>query len=1067
MGIFCFSTSITNNYLKKAFFFIMTKSHSFAIFCILLSVFSIQNNYAQYIPRDWSLQVTTTVQTSPPAITFNWVPLVQGSAVSVFRKAKTDLYWNLNAPLVTLPGTATTYTDNSVVLGQGYEYFIRGYANNSNPYTYLYAGVEVAQVDYRGKLILVVDNSFSTSLYTELNQLVADMTGDGWQVIRLNVERTATVPSVKSLIKAVYDADPANVKAVFLFGHVPVPYSGSNAWDGHADHNGAWPADGYYADMMGSWTDNAVSTIQASRLENRNLIGDGKFDQSYFPALPTLQIGRVDLEDMPAFKLSEEALLRRYLTKDHNFKHKLIAAEPRAVIDNNFNLDPLAGDDARYALTAWLSFAAMFPPTAITRDDYFTATRAGSYLWAYGDGGGTYSSAQGVGTTSNFAAYESKAVFNILFGSYFGDWDSQNNFLRAPLASNGWGLSASWGARQRWYYHHTALGENLGYSALMTMSRSCYQNNSGPTDIFASLALMGDPTLRIHPVAPASNLVLSGATLSWNASPENLLGYCIYRKNNSTGVYERIATTSNNTTTYTDNLPDIGINYYMVRALRLEVSNSGSYKNLSQGIFVSSDKTLPSSPINCISTTATNTNITFSWTIAIDNDKVEGYEVYCNNIFVGFTTSNSFSIASLYPATQYSITLIAKDISGNKSETSVPFLLSTTADTTSPSSPIGLGQKAPNGNTVSIYWKPSTDNIGVTGYEVYKEGELLGSTRDTTYSVQAAPSVDNAITVIAKDSAGNKSAASAAMHIVIGLYAYEGFIGSVNSGFVWGGNWSKTPAVNATGLTFEALNVAGGKLGATAINMTRLLNLTIADGDSLCLSYLCSENASDLSFILTSIAGGIALRNGRFQGDVVDAVQENSYEVANIGGTDGIFSTPVSVAGRTSFNLVTIKRTGLQFELKRWVYVANLPAKMPAIGDVNALTSGIYTSSALGYLDITGIKLICRNGTIPVYYDEIRMGHSFENVVPRVITAIAKSEIKIIPVFTQNGKLIADLSNLNGSSIVSVINANGATLKTIKSAGNEKLTISIPTNGIYLVRVQNNEKQFIQKVVFF
>lgn len=1045
----------------------MPKRQLIAIFCITLSYFSVQKIYAQFIPRDWSLQVTNTVQTNPPAITFSWLPLVQGSAVSVFRKAKTDLYWNLNAPLITLPGTATTYTDNTVALGHSYEYFIRGYATNSNPSTYLYAGLEVAQVDDRGKLILVVDNSFSTSLYNEFNQLVADMTGDGWQVIRLNVERTATVPSVKALIKGVYDTDPANVKAVFLFGHVPVPYSGSNAWDGHADHSGAWPADGYYADMVGTWTDNTVSTIQAKRPENRNLIGDGKFDQSYFPALPTLQIGRVDLEDMPAFKLLEEELLRRYLVKNHNFKHKVFTAEPRAVIDNNFNLDPLAGDDARYALTAWLSFASMFPPAAITHDDYFTATRAGSYLWAYGDGGGTYSSAQGVGTTSNFAVYEPKAVFNILFGSYFGDWDSQNNFLRAPLASSGWGLSSSWGARQRWYYHHTALGENLGYSAFITMSRSCYQNNNGPTDIYASLALMGDPTLRIHPVAPPSNLVLSGTTLSWTASPENLLGYCIYRKNNSTGIYERISITYSNTTTYTDNSPDKGVNYYMVRALKLEVSNSGSYKNLSQGIFVSSDNELPSTPTNCVTTTATITGITFNWGISSDNEKVEGYEVYCNGTFMGFTTLNSFSISSLYPATQYAITLIAKDAAGNKSALSTPFLLSTLADTLSPSAPIGLGQKTPIGTSVDIYWKPASDNIAVSGYEVYKDSLLLGSTTDTTYSVQALPSVDCAITVIAKDAAGNKSAASFTMHILIGLYAYEGFIGSVNSGFVWGGNWSKTPAIDTHGLSFETLNVAGGKLGATAINMTRPLNLSIADGDSLCISYLCHENASDLSFILTSLAGGIGLRNGRFQGDLPDAVQENSYGVTNIGGTDGIFTTPVSKLGLTSFNFVTIKRTGSQFQLKRWVYVENLPSKMPVLGDESALFSNTYTSSDLAYLAITGIKLLCRNGTISVYYDEIRIGHSFDNVVPSVLTTIAPPELKNIKVYTHYRNVIADISSLAGTSIVSVISANGTLHKSIKSIGNEKVAITIPINGIYLVRIVNAGKQFIQKVSFF
>jgi len=1025
------------------------------------------NAYAQFIPRDWTLQVTTTVQTNPPAITFSWLPIAKGTQVSIFRKAKTDLNFDLKNSIGTLPGTATTFTDKNIVVGQSYEYFIRGYGTDANPYIYVTAGVEVAQVDNKGKLILVVDNSFSSSLYTELNQLVADMTGDGWQVIRQNVERTATVPSVKALIKNIYDADPANVKAVYLFGHVPVPYSGMGGLDGHADHSGAWPADGYYADMIGVWTDNTVSTIQARRSENWNLIGDGKFDQSHFPSLPILQVGRVDMEDMPAFGVSEEVLLRRYLAKSHNFKHKVISAEPRAVIDNNFNLDPLAGDDARYASTAWLSFAPMFPPAAITRDDYFTTTRAGSYLWAYGDGGGTYTSAQGVGSTSNFAAYESKAVFNIFFGSYFGDWDSQNNFLRASLASNGWGLSACWGARPRCYYHHTALGENLGYSNLMTMSRSCYQNNIGPTNIQTNIGLMGDPTLRIHPVAPASNLVVSGTSLSWTASKEPVLGYCVYRQNASTGIFEKIKTTTANETSFTDSAPAEGVNYYMVRALKLEVSNSGSYKNLSQGIFGSSDNLPPSSPTNCILTNATNTSITFSWTSSTDNGQIVGYEVYNGGKFMGFTATNSYSISSLYPSTAYPITLIAKDLAGNFSAPSSTGLLSTSADIISPSAPTGLGQKAPIGNNVAVFWKRATDNIGVTGYEVYKDGALYGTTRDTTYVVNILPSVNYAITVIANDSAGNKSEASQPLNIRIGLYAYEGFVGSVNSGYVWGGNWNKSPAINASGLTFEGLQVAGGKLGSTGVNMTRPINLTIADGDSLCISYLCSENGTDLSFILSSAAGGIGIRNGKFQGDVIAAVQENSYTVSNIGGTDGIFTTPASVAGKTSFNFIVIKRTGAEFELKRWVYFSNLPHSMPSIGDVSAFTSGSYSSSALGYLTITGIKLLCRNGVSNVYYDEFRLGQSFEDVVPRLSTSLVQNKLENLSVYTVDGKLIADLSQLSGNSKITVFNANGALLKSIDSNGIEKLTINIPTKGIYLVSVLNGGKLFNQKVILF
>src|SRR5947208_12604142 len=111
------------------------------------------------------------------------------------------------------------------------------------------------------------------------------MTGDGWTVLRREVTRTERVLTVKGFITAVYNADAANVKALFLFGHVPVPYSGDIVPDGHMpDHVGAWPCDGFYGDMDGTWTDNAVNDSSASEARTRNVPGDGKFDQSTFPA---------------------------------------------------------------------------------------------------------------------------------------------------------------------------------------------------------------------------------------------------------------------------------------------------------------------------------------------------------------------------------------------------------------------------------------------------------------------------------------------------------------------------------------------------------------------------------------------------------------------------------------------------------------------------------------------------------------------------------------------------------------------------------------------------------------
>src|SRR5690606_29559346 len=107
-----------------------------------------------------------------------------------------------------------------------------------------------------------------------------------------------------------------------------------------------WPADMFYGDMDGSWTDNSVNSVQtqntnpadAARITNKP--GDGKFDQSSPPSAIELQIGRVDLANMPgrttwggpATLASETELLRQYLNKDHAFRHRTMNVQRRAII---------------------------------------------------------------------------------------------------------------------------------------------------------------------------------------------------------------------------------------------------------------------------------------------------------------------------------------------------------------------------------------------------------------------------------------------------------------------------------------------------------------------------------------------------------------------------------------------------------------------------------------------------------------------------------------------------------------------------------------------------------------
>ncbi|HQW25191.1 MAG TPA: T9SS type A sorting domain-containing protein, partial [Saprospiraceae bacterium] len=170
--------------------------------------------------------------------------------------------------------------------------------------------------------------------------------------------------------------------------------------------------------------------------------------------------------------------------------------------------------------------------------------------------------------------------------SYFGDWDSQDNFLRAPLAQ-GTTLTNAWSGRPHWILHHMGLGENIGYSTRLTQNNnSLYFFSYGAR--FVHIALMGDPTLRNDVVAPASNVSVTDIgpynQLTWSPSPEPVLGYHVYFKGEEDSQFVLLNQIPHPDIAFThDCVADTGLLTYMVRAVKLQQSPSGTYYNLSQG----------------------------------------------------------------------------------------------------------------------------------------------------------------------------------------------------------------------------------------------------------------------------------------------------------------------------------------------------------------------------------------------------------------------------------------------------------------------------------------------------
>ena len=259
-------------------------------------------------------------------------------------------------------------------------------------------------------------------------------------------------------------------------------------------------------------------------------------------------------------------------------------AERRGLIDDNVG----EAWGLAFAAFGWRNFAAMFGHGNVHELDYFGTLGTQSYLWAYGCGGGSYTSCAGVGTSSDFAANAPQAVFSPLYGSYFGDWDNTNNLLRAPLASEGKPLVCFWAGCPTWHVHHMALGNTIGHAARLTQNND-HEYTVSDGGRLVRIALMGDPTLKAHVVRPASGLSLSverdgEVRLAWSASADAVEGYHVYRASGIQGQFERITAVAVADTGFVDTSPLAGNNVYMVRAVKLETSASGTYYNLSGGI---------------------------------------------------------------------------------------------------------------------------------------------------------------------------------------------------------------------------------------------------------------------------------------------------------------------------------------------------------------------------------------------------------------------------------------------------------------------------------------------------
>ncbi len=172
------------------------------------------------------------------------------------------------------------------------------------------------------------------------------------------------------------------------------------------------------------------------------------------------------------------------------------------------------------------------------------------------------------------------------------------------------------------------------------------------------------------------------------------------------------------------------------------------------------DTTPPTKPENIVANAVNSTQIDLSWDASTDNGVIAGYNIYRDGLFLKSVPGTSASDIGLNPVTDYCYTVSAYDSAGNESTRSNQACATTLVDIP-PTIPTNLMANVISTAQIDLSWDASTDDYGVIGYNIYRDGIYLNSVTETSASdIGLSPVTEFCYTVSAYDVVGNESAQS-------------------------------------------------------------------------------------------------------------------------------------------------------------------------------------------------------------------------------------------------------------------------------------------------------------------
>ena len=297
---------------------------------------------------------------------------------------------------------------------------------------------------------------------------------------------------------------------------------------------------------------------------------------------------------------------------------------------------------------------------------------------------------------------------------------------------------------------HTETGLAPGPYSYTVKAIDAAQNLSDPSN--TASATVPDTT---KPTAPGNLRATAGAgevALRWQASTDNVgvTEYRVFRGAN------QVATVAGTATTYTDTGLAAGTYTYTVKAADT-AQNVSDPSNADTATVP--DTTKPSAPPNLRAVAGSSVQVDLTWDESLDDVAVSHYRIYRDDQLIATVDPTTSYSDTVLPGT-YSYVVRAVDAATNLSDPSNTATVTVTPlDSEAPTAPQNLTANAVGGGQADLAWDASIDNVAVTGYRIYRNGQPVATINPaTSYSDTVAPG-DYTYVVRALD-AGHESAPS-------------------------------------------------------------------------------------------------------------------------------------------------------------------------------------------------------------------------------------------------------------------------------------------------------------------